>query len=385
MAPRRIGIVHWSWTRAAGRGRVGPAGSGAGGTAQGKLLGGAWSSQPRERQACLPRAVREDRSDSMQRRTTMPVIKVTDMAYGKLRSPDLDAQEEFLTHFGMVRADRTKNALYMRGTDPAHHLHVTEKGDPGFVGIAYYAASEEDLHKVARVPGASGVEDIDEPGGGKRVRLKEPNGYQIEVVWGIQQLPLIPVSRDPMNTGTEPLRRAGKLMRLPQDPTPVKRIGHGVMGSPKIKETVQWFRDTLGFLCSDDVYVENQNNLIGSFNRCDQGDEYVDHHVFFCLKHEQAGLNHFSFEVQDVDDVFSGHQRLEELGKYEHMWGIGRHLLGSQVYDYWADPWGRVHERWADTDRLNARGGSNLLPAHEALGSQWGGPPPEKFIKRICP
>jgi hypothetical protein len=67
------------------------------------------------------------------------------------------------------------------------------------------------------------------------------------------------------------------------------------------------------------------------------------------------------------------------------MWGIGRHLLGSQVYDYWADPWGRVHERWADTDRLNARSGSNLLPAHEALGSQWGGPPPEKFIKRICP
>jgi len=235
------------------------------------------------------------------------------------------------------------------------------------------------------VPGASGVEDIDEPGGGKRVRLKEPNGYQIEVVWGIQQLPPIPVSRDPMNTGTEPLRRAGKLMRLPKEPTPIKRIGHGVMGSPKLKETIQWFRDTLGFICSDDVYVESQDNLIGSFNRCDRGDEYVDHHVFFCLKHEQAGLNHFSFEVHDVDDVFSGHQRLEELGKYEHMWGIGRHLLGSQVYDYWADPWGRVHERWADTDRLNARSGSNLLPAHEALGSQWGGPPPERFIKRICP
>jgi catechol 2,3-dioxygenase-like lactoylglutathione lyase family enzyme len=315
----------------------------------------------------------------------MPVIKVTDIAYGKLRSPDLDAQEEFLTHFGMVRADRTQHALYMRGTDPAHHIHVTEKGDPGFIGMAYYAASEEDLHKVSRVPGASGVEDIDEPGGGKRVRLKEPNGYQIEVVWGIQQLLPIPVSRDPMNTGTEPLRRAGKLMRLPQDPTTIKRIGHGVMGSPRLKETVQWFRDTLGFICSDDVYVESQDNLIGSFNRCDRGDEYVDHHVFFCLKHEQAGLNHFSFEVHDVDDVFAGHQRLEELGKYEHMWGIGRHLLGSQVYDYWADPWGRVHERWADTDRLNARSGSNLLPAHEALISQWGGPPPERFIKRICP
>ena len=37
----------------------------------------------------------------------------------------------------MIKADRTRNALYMRGTGPAHHLHVTEKGDPAFVGIAW--------------------------------------------------------------------------------------------------------------------------------------------------------------------------------------------------------------------------------------------------------
>ena len=85
----------------------------------------------------------------------MPVIKVTDFAYGRLRAPDLDMMEEFLTHFGMIRAERTPNALYMRGTDPAHHIHVTEKGDPAFVGLAYYAASEDDLKRLAQVPGAS--------------------------------------------------------------------------------------------------------------------------------------------------------------------------------------------------------------------------------------
>jgi len=47
----------------------------------------------------------------------MPVIKAFDLAYGRLRSPDLDKQEKFLSDFGMVRADRTKNALYMRGTE----------------------------------------------------------------------------------------------------------------------------------------------------------------------------------------------------------------------------------------------------------------------------
>jgi hypothetical protein len=42
-----------------------------------------------------------------------------------------------------------------------------------------------------------------------------------------------------------------------------------------------------------------------------------------------------------------------------------------------------VHERWADTDRLNARSRTNLLPAHEALVSQWGEDPPEKFIRHV--
>ena len=92
----------------------------------------------------------------------MAVIKVKDLAYGRLRAPDLDAMEEFLTHFGMLRAERTPHALYMRGTDAPHHIHVTEKGDPGFVGFAYHAASEEDLHRLAKVPGASAVESVDE-------------------------------------------------------------------------------------------------------------------------------------------------------------------------------------------------------------------------------
>jgi catechol 2,3-dioxygenase-like lactoylglutathione lyase family enzyme len=173
-------------------------------------------------------------------------------------------------------------------------------------------------------------------------------------------------------------------MRLPKGPSHVKRIGHGVLMTPKFRETVDWFREMLGFVCSDDVYAGEKSNLIGSFNRCDRGDTYVDHHVFFCLNHPKTGLNHLSFEVSDIDDVAMGHDYLAQFG-YEHMWGIGRHVLGSQVYDYWADPWGRVHEHWADSDRLNIANGSNLVPAEEALISQWGEAPPKKFIDHASP
>jgi catechol 2,3-dioxygenase-like lactoylglutathione lyase family enzyme len=316
----------------------------------------------------------------------MPHIKVADIAYGRLRAPDLDLMEEFLTRFGMVRADRTPTALYMRGTDPFHHIHVSEKGDPKFVGFAYYAASEDDLHRLAKAPGASQVESIDEPGAGKRVRLTEPNGYQIEVVHGIA--PVAPLSippRQKLNTGENPLLRTGELMRLPKGPSHVKRIGHSVLNTPKFRETVAWYREMLGFICSDDVYAGDPNNLIGSFNRCDRGHDYVDHHVFFCLAHEKTGLNHLSFEVQDIDDVCMGHHYLKQFSSYEHMWGIGRHVLGSQVYDYWADPWGRVHEHWADSDRLNIANGSNLVPVEEAFISQWGEGPPEKFVNNASP
>ena len=122
----------------------------------------------------------------------MAAIKVRDLAYGRLRSPDLDSQEEFLTAFGMVRAARTPTALYMRGTDSPHHIHVTEKGDPAFLGFAWAVNSEDDLRAIAEFPGASGIENMDEPGGGKRVRLREPNGYTIEIVHGIDAVQSIP-------------------------------------------------------------------------------------------------------------------------------------------------------------------------------------------------
>jgi hypothetical protein len=201
----------------------------------------------------------------------------------------------------------------------------------------------------------------------------------------MKTVPPVKIARDELNTAREPERRAGRVMRLTKSPTAIQRIGHGVLSTPKVKETVAWFRNTLGMLRSDDVYAGDKENIIGAFSRLDRGEQYVDHHVLFCVNNPKVGLNHVSYEVQDIDCVFQDHEYIKSLGKYEHMWGIGRHLLGSQVYDYWQDPWGRVHERWADTDRLNAANGGNLISAEEGLRSQWGERPPERFIGHASP
>jgi hypothetical protein len=110
-------------------------------------------------------------------------IKIQDIAYVRFNAPDLDQMETFLTEFGMVRADRTGDALYMRGLDGDPFLHVMHKGEPRFVAAGFRAASVKDLETLAQEENAPIVQ-LDAPGGGSVARLSDPNGFEIEVIAG---------------------------------------------------------------------------------------------------------------------------------------------------------------------------------------------------------
>jgi catechol 2,3-dioxygenase-like lactoylglutathione lyase family enzyme len=304
------------------------------------------------------------------------MIKVTDLAYARLSAPDLDAMETFLVDFGMIRAARTDSALYMRGTGPRPYVHVTERGTPKFVGMAFEAASDEDLETLARADGASAVEDLDGPGGGKRVRLTDPNGFQVEVVHGIAPVEPLDTRHLLYNSGVDRYKRAGALQRIPKQPSRVIRLGHCGVNIPDIHGTNAWYQDHLGIVTSDVVYGGHEDNTLAIFNRIDGGADYVDHHVFFTVQSEETKLGHIAFEVQDIDDVAVGHDYLIERGAYAHYWGVGRHTLGSQVFDYWYDPWGHTHEHWTDGDVVNDRHETGVYPVEVGLANQWGAPYP---------
>jgi catechol 2,3-dioxygenase-like lactoylglutathione lyase family enzyme len=313
-------------------------------------------------------------------------LKVSDLSYVRLRSPDLDIAEQFLTDFGMVKVERTPGALYMRGTGPSHHIHVTELGPAKVVGLAFEVPSADTLAGFSRLPGASGVESLDEPGGGRRVRLLDPNGFQIEIVHGIARPAPIPVQPRLLNLGNGAVQRAGALMRVARQPAQVKRIGHAVMVAQDYEKTLRWYQQTLGLVPSDNVWIERPESTFASFNRLDRGEDYVDHHVFMLSRGtgEATGMNHVSFEVQDFDDVMAGHEFLRSRG-YKHYWGVGRHYLGSQIFDYWADPWGRAYEHWTDGDLLNSRHEFTNVPIDVGFNSQWGSEPPREFVELASP
>ena len=95
------------------------------------------------------------------------------------------------------------------------------------------------------------------------------------------------------------------------------------------------------------------------------------------------GLLHAAFEVANLDDLMLGHQHLKAK-KRQAAWGVGRHIMGSQVFDYWKDPFGNELEHWTDGDLFTAADPPQKLPMSALLAVQWGSPHP-MFAGKLAP
>ena len=149
------------------------------------------------------------------------------------------------------------------------------------------------------------------------------------------------------------------------------RLGHVVIGVSDFKESNKFYKSNFGFLDSDVCYEGDKENVILAFNRVDRGKEYVDHHTLLTAPTGKPELGHIAFEVQDINAIYLGHEHLHSKG-YDHSWGVGRHILGSQIFDYWFDPFGNRVEHWTDGDLLNNSSPTGLHPYSSRFATQWG-------------
>jgi len=283
--------------------------------------------------------------------------------------------EAFLEDFGMVKIHRDAKRLYMRGVGESPLLHVTELGAPGVLSFAYDLREPEQIQHVARLPEALGIESLDEPGGGQRVRVRDPNGLYIELVTGKERV--APLASRPVLRGPDGESRHLGSAR-------VVRIAHTAYATSNLPEMIHWYQRTLGLLPTDELVVGAPDNVIGQFNRIDLGEEPVDHHVIFLLRGPRAGLHHVSYQVEGVDDIFFGFDYMKHRN-HDHVRGIGRHALGSQVFNYWMSPFDQMHEHWVSYEKMNAYSRFNRIPIGEGMSHDTGEKPSERFIKQASP
>jgi catechol 2,3-dioxygenase-like lactoylglutathione lyase family enzyme len=311
----------------------------------------------------------------------MSVIRVEDIAHVRYAAPDLKAMRAFLDDFGMNTFEQDER-LYGKGSDGRPFVHVTEPGDAKFLAVGFRAETVEDLHKLAAAEGVP-VEDLDEPGGGKVVRLTDPDGYGVEVIAGQAKADPAPLPADqPVNTAAAK-PRFRQMVRLDPSPAHIKRIGHAVLKVRDFRRSEKWYKDRFGFLTSDEVEAARDVPL-GAFMRCDRGDKPADHHTLFLAQLPgELGILHAAFEVSNIDDLMLGHQHLKAR-KREAAWGVGRHIMGSQVFDYWKDPFGNELEHWTDGDLFTAADPPQKQPMSALLAVQWGSPHP-MFAGKLPP
>ncbi|RZL84786.1 MAG: 2,3-dihydroxybiphenyl 1,2-dioxygenase [Rhodococcus sp. (in: high G+C Gram-positive bacteria)] len=314
-------------------------------------------------------------------RSRDPLIKVRDLAWLEFEKPDLTRAEAFARAFGFSTVLHTGDALQLRGTDPGSPCVVVRRGRRSrFVGAAFAADDRADVERLASATGAR-TRRLPEAIGGVSVDLTDPNGIPVRVVAGTHELPgLPPQEPHTFNFGHE-LRRTNATQRPPRDPARVQRLGHVVLQSTKYIQTLNWYLDHLGLIVSDFMYYPGQRERgpAMSFIRCDRGSTPADHHTLALALGPSNRYVHSAYQVCDLDAIAAGGEYLRESG-YHRSWGIGRHIQGSQIFDYWRDPDGFLVEHFSDGDMFDNTLEPGWAPFTASGLAQWGPPATKDFL-----
>lgn len=213
------------------------------------------------------------------------------LAFVHYQHPDLENALNFFLDFGLVEADRQPTVAFLRGNGNQPYVYIAEQSPDGsrhFIGAYWNVCTSKDLENATTLPGATAIQDLDGPGGGTVVRVKDPHGFVVGFVHG--QSPIIShndslqleitTSDSHPNKATEKLRK-GKTRRFKQGPSPVHKLGHLGIGVPKARyqETMNWYTSVLNLKPTDAIFNPKTDEEITCFMHIDLGEEYTDHHV----------------------------------------------------------------------------------------------------------
>jgi hypothetical protein len=318
-------------------------------------------------------------------RSRNPVIKVLDIAWLEFEKPDLTRAEAFARAFGFQTAQRGTADLQLRGTDPGApcviiRLAKEPRQRSRFTGVAFRAHDELDVLRLADKFGAA-TRPLPENIGGLSVDLIDPTGIPVRVVAGMHALPGLPGQQPHTFNFGHHLQRVETTQRPRRVPARVQRLGHLVLQSTKYHEALNWYLDNLGMIVSDFLFFPGQRGRgpTMSFLRCDRGSTPADHHTVAIALGPANRYVHSAYQVSDLDALAAGGEYLRERG-YFRSWGIGRHIQGSQIFDYWRDPDGFLVEHFADGDMFNNTVEAGWAPFTASGLAQWGPPATRDFL-----
>ncbi|TCF96784.1 metapyrocatechase [Paraburkholderia strydomiana] len=171
--------------------------------------------------------------------------------------------------------------------------------------------------------------------------FEDPDGNLLQLKPGMKTTPSCkPVPQPQAGSG----RQRGAYLRAQAPRARPLRLSHVLMFTPDIGRAIEFYEQALGLQLSD-----GSAGIVAFMH----GRHGSDHHLIAFAQNTAKGWHHSAWDVPGVDDVGLGKMQMQNAG-YTQGWGVGRHVLGSNYFQYVRDPWGSFWEYSADIDFVGA-------------------------------
>lgn len=282
--------------------------------------------------------------------------------------PDLAQAQHFYNSFGLdVRGTEKNLEIRTYGND---HMWLRLTAGPSkrldYISFGVYADDLEPL--LARLKKAEVTFLTDPSTTSDRIVFQDPLGMTVE----LRAAPKVMPDDKTMHViHSCPPGARGAAMRGETPKIHPSRLAHALFFTPDIKKSVKFYCDVLGLRLSD--FPGPVAFLHGPHGS--------DHHLIaFAQSSVGVGYHHSAWDVACVEDVGLGAAQMAAAG-YKRGWGLGRHVLGSNYFNYIRDPWGSYAEYSYDIDYVPAQfDWPTAYPAPENSLYLWGPDVPEDFV-----
>jgi catechol 2,3-dioxygenase-like lactoylglutathione lyase family enzyme len=284
--------------------------------------------------------------------------------------PNVDETVQYYTEFGLIPLENpaaTPEHLFA-SADGGQQLRIVHSPLRRLVTLGIGADDHDDLGRIAT---SLTRLDIDSTIEGDQLTTVEPVTGVIVLVSIAPHLEQkhTPVAAYNLPGNVErPNLRAESILR--DEPVRPRKLGHVVLGTANKETSQKFFTRGLGFKISDEIREK------ATFMRCSP-----DHHNVLVQQRPVNFMHHTAWEVEDVDEIGRGARAMLENHPERHIWGLGRHWVGSNYFYYLRDPAGNFSEYYADLDEIldDQVWEAGVFERKNALA--WGPPVPPSFIK----
>jgi hypothetical protein len=291
----------------------------------------------------------------------MSLHRLTTIAIGV---PEVAPVAAFYRDLGL--AETSPGVLATR--DGGEQLRLVQSPRRRLVELGVGAEGPDDLERIARSLEGLGIAATRRGG---RLEAVDP-ASDVRLVVTVAEPLAQPAAEPTRDNAPGVVRRHNARADVFSRARPVapRKLGHVVVGSLDAEASPRVLVHGLGFKVSDEIPGA------GAFLRCS-----TDHHNVLVQTSPVRFLHHTAWEVDDVDEVGRGGKAMIDADPARHVWGLGRHYLGSNFFWYLRDPAGNFAEYYSDLDVIDDDARWTPEPGHGMAGLYaWGPPVPGEFL-----